>query len=238
MGRKPNASRPDFPVRGAAPVTCITERPHRPPASGASRQAKIQPPDITEEALGTLVRGAADGDPAAFAEIHRLYGPAVLRVIRRRMPALLRRRYDSVDLQQSVFGDALADVRGFEFRGRAAFEGWLMQKLRWKLAERVRGVLLPTGGRREASLREGSRFGPESPDAPPSAASEDAENLEILRAAVHALGSRSREILILHHEEGLTFSAIAERLGLRSEDAARMRYARALVRLGDAWREE
>jgi len=69
MRRKPNASRPDFPVRGAARVTCITE-----------------------EALGALVRGAADGDPAAFAEIHRLYGPAVLRVIRRRMSALLRRR--------------------------------------------------------------------------------------------------------------------------------------------------
>jgi RNA polymerase sigma factor (sigma-70 family) len=208
------------------------------PGDGFSGDAPAGVTDVTEETLRRLVAGAAGGDAACLAEIHRLYGGRIRATIRRRMRTLLRRRYDSADLQQSVVTEVIRDLPGFEFRGRAAFEAWLMRKLRGKLAEKTRAVLSPGGGRREVSLAEDSKFGPAAPGEGPAEAAALREDAELLRAAVDSLPAISRDVLRLRHEDRLTFHDIAEQLGLASADAARKRYARALVRLGDAWPEE
>lgn len=64
----------------------------------------------------------------------------------------------------------------------------------------------------------------------PSQRAEKDEKVAWVRLALELLPARDREIILLHKFEGLGFVEIAARTGLK-EDAARMRFNRALPRL-------
>jgi len=182
-----------------------------------------------------LVRAAA-GDEEALAELHRRYQDAVRARVRARAPRMLRRRYDVHDIAQSVFVEVLRDLPRFEDRGEAAFRAWLFTKVEGKVKTKLAKMLKPAGGgRREVTAQSGVLARPVDRDAGPAthvAAGEDARRLDAL---VAALPPEQREIVVLRTREQLGFGAIAERLGLASADAARMRFARAVARLRDSW---
>lgn len=177
--------------------------------------------------FGELLRRAQSGDSAAFAEIDARHGPAILLRIRDRLPPVLRRHYDSLDLRQSVVAEVLRDIGRFEDRGEEAFRNWLYLKAENKIRSKLRKHLGPAGSRRSESLE---------PDAePPSAASSpvteagDADEAARVRGVLAALDEEQRQVLAMRTELGLSFAEIAARVGLPSADAARKRYARALL---------
>jgi RNA polymerase sigma-70 factor (ECF subfamily) len=59
---------------------------------------------------------------------------------------------------------------------------------------------------------------------------------QAVRAALANLAEDDREVILLHDDQGLEHTVIAEVLGLKA-DAVRQRYRRAVSRLGTAYRE-
>jgi len=181
-----------------------------------------------------LLRRAKDGDSAAFMEIHARYERRVQGVVRRRLGPALRRRCDTLDVTQSVFEDVLRDLGEFEDRGEEAFRHWLYMKAENKVRDSWRRVLQPGGGPRENRLE--TRDAAVAAGGPgPATEAGEADDRARLAAVLATLPAAQREVLALRDTEGLGFAAIAGRLGLPGADAARMRYARALLALRERW---
>ena len=187
-----------------------------------------------EESFTDLLRRAKAGEPAALAELHARYQRSVSGVVRRRLGRAMRRGCDSSDVVQSVFEDVLRELPRFEDRGEPAFRHWLHLKAENKVRDRWRRRVDAEGRPRESGMETPDA---ERPVAGPGPATEagDADDRARLRSVLAELPDAQREILSLRDESGLSFAAIAERLGLAGADAARMRYARALLALRKRW---
>ena len=129
--------------------------------------------------------------------------------------------------------DLLAELHRFEDRGEPAFRRWLFRKVDGLVGSAWRRLLDPRGRRREET------WGPEH-DVVFSAPSEadDAEARARLREILDGLDEETRAILVLRAQQGLAFREVAARMRLPGADAARMRYARALVVVRERWLEE
>jgi RNA polymerase sigma-70 factor (ECF subfamily) len=182
-----------------------------------------------------LLRRAQGGDSAAFAEIHARYERLVHGVVRRRLGPALRRKFDSVDVVQSVFEDVLRDLPRFEDRGEEKFRHWLFMKAENKVRDAHRRALDADGAPRETRLATNDDLAPEGVAGPATQAGQ-ADDEARLAAILSTMSAEQREVLNLHDREGLRFAEIAERLSLPSEDAARMRYGRALIELRRRWK--
>jgi len=208
----------------------------RPP--GGARGA--DQPDSSPEKRGfaDVLREAKRGDADALRELHARYESCVLKVVRRRLGPGLRSRYDTVDVAQSVFEDVLRDLPAFEDRGEEAFRHWLYMKAENKVRDAWRRRLHPEGGAREGELvtADGEITTERGPG--PATQAELGDDCGRLRAVLASLPAEQQTILTLRDQDGLAFAEIAQRLGLPSADAARMRYARALVALRKAWDSE
>ena len=71
------------------------------------------------------------------------FGRYVMATIRRRLLPPLRRRYDTMDLSQSVFREVLRDLPRFEDRGEPAFVRWLAIKSENKTRSFPRAAMHP-----------------------------------------------------------------------------------------------
>jgi RNA polymerase sigma-70 factor, ECF subfamily len=183
-----------------------------------------------------LLRRAKAGDADALTEIHRSYGRLLTGAVRRRLGPALRRRYDADDIVQSVFADVIDALPSFEDRGEQAFRHWLYRRAERKVASKVRRARDGAGERRERTLGDDAAPAADGPG--PATQAGDADESAHLRAALGELPPAQREVLLLRQEAGLRFEAIAERIGAGSVDAARMRYARALIALRARLRPE
>src|SRR5437870_13912762 len=104
--------------------------------------------DEAAEFSAVLVR-ARDGDAAAVAALFDRYGRVVLGAVRRRLSADLRRRYDSMDLAQSVFADVLRALPRIKDRGEGGFVRLLTLKAENKVRDKLRRHVGRNGRRRE-----------------------------------------------------------------------------------------
>lgn len=182
-----------------------------------------------------LLRRAIAGDSAALAEIHSRYERLVLGLVRRRLGPALRRKFDSVDVVQSVFEDVLRDLPRFEDRGEEAFRHWLYMKAENKVKDAWRRAVDADGAPRETRLATNDDFAPVDVPGPATQAG-DADDEARLAEVLATMPAEQREVLGLRNKEGLSFAEIAARLSLASADAARMRYARALIELRSRWK--
>jgi len=180
-----------------------------------------------------LLRRAKAGDADALTQLHGRYEGLLRGVVLRRLGPALRRRYDADDIVQSVFAEVLAALPSFEDRGEDAFRHWVSLVAERKLASKVRSCRDGAGAQRERTLGDDAPFaaGGRGPATEAGAADDD----EHLHAALLALEPAQREVLLLRESTGLPFDAIAARIGAASADAARMRYARALIALRAGW---
>jgi RNA polymerase sigma-70 factor (ECF subfamily) len=152
---------------------------------------------------------------------------------------LLRGKADPADLVQETFLEA---SRGFaRFRGatEAELTAWLRQILAANLADLARRFL---GAKRRDvrlerelahELEESSRAlgrALAAPDSTPSQRAARREQDVILAEGLARLPEDYREVLILHHLEGLTHPEIARRMG-RTVDSVKNVWARALAKL-------
>jgi len=186
---------------------------------------------VSDEELKRWIEAAQAGDEEAVRRILDHYGEQVRRAVGRRMGPALRARADSEDVLQSAMVCALANLADFEFRGEAAFVGWLSA-----IATQQVGQLARHHGAQRRDLAREQRVS----EAPPLPAEETTvtqaaarkDERARLHDALEQLPQSDRDVILLRSFEGLAFGVVAERLGLSDQDAARYAYRRALKSLG------
>lgn len=193
--------------------------------------------DPREIPFADLLRRARDGDAGAISELHERHADAVAARIRSRSSPALAKRYDVDDLAQSVFAEVLRDLHRFEDRGEGAFRNWLYAKVDGKVRQKLSKLLRAQGGRREVTARS-EIVGTPAADGPgPATETGRRDEIAHLRGLMSHLTEEQREVVELRTRDRLSFVEIAERLELGSPDAARMRFARALTTLRQAWND-
>jgi RNA polymerase sigma-70 factor (ECF subfamily) len=186
-----------------------------------------------------LIRRAAAGDPAAFAELVAAEAPALRAYMRMHVPPVVRDHESLSDLVNSVCADVL-DHRGqFEFRNAEAFRGWLFGWARHKLQDRVRywraGRRSPAREHRVAEDESlGEIAGVYRSMASPISQVIGKEDVQRLERALRDLPEEYREVIGLCRIAGLSRDEAGKRLGGRSAGAVRSLLNRALVALSTA----
>lgn len=180
-----------------------------------------------------LLASAKTGDERARTQLIRTYIPGVLAQVRRGLSPALRRRYDSVDVVQSVATALLGALSAFEDRGATALRGCIRRAAENKLRDKGRRM------RRNGQLREL----PNPPDAAgdeiwnPSEAIARRDEQQKMSAMLGKLSPQSRQVLRQRLREGLTFGEIADQIQAPSANAVRMRFARAVSELRQKWEQ-
>ena len=188
--------------------------------------------------FSAVLERAKRGEKSALTELHRHYEPLVLARVRDGMRSVLRRHYDTQDLGQTVLLEVLRDLARFEDRGERAFRHWIYIKAENTVRSKLRKHLDRAGGAREVALgsRDERTAAARGPGPATSAGQADAQRR--LQELLASLDASHREIIVLRAAEGLSFEAIAQRLALRGAEAARKRYARAILILRRRWASE
>lgn len=184
-----------------------------------------------------LLARARRKDPRAIEALHARFAGLVLMRIRSRLPPVLRVRYDSTDIAQSVIAELIGRLDTFEDRGEAAFRHWLYTVAEQKIRTKLRRLRDARGMRREVGLSGELIDSACSPEAGPATRVGAAEERAQVRELVGRIDGESRELIRLRVDEERSFAEIAERLSLPTADAARMRFQRVVARLRDRWGE-
>jgi RNA polymerase sigma-70 factor (ECF subfamily) len=153
--------------------------------------------------------GAGSGSPNAIAELYGRYGPALFRLAYR----LTGTREDAEDVVHDVFVGLPEALKRYEERGR--LDAWLK-----RITARVALMRLRSGRRRPAIRLE-------SVDDPSGESNEPQIDLQ---AAVDALPTKLRSVLVLKEIEGYSHAEIAKMLDI-SAVTSRVRLLRAMARL-------
>ncbi|MBL9077520.1 MAG: sigma-70 family RNA polymerase sigma factor [Planctomycetes bacterium] len=177
------------------------------------------------------------GDTRALDRLVAREMPWLVALVQRRLGKLLRARHDTQDIVQEALLGTLRDGPRFVVDDRAHLRG-LLAKIVENVIRREHEHL--TAGRRDVrrdvrlpasdaivSLRT------KSPFTRPSRAAEADEERAWMRLALELLDPDDRDVIVLREYQGLPFLEVGKALGL-GEDAARMRFGRALQRLGVA----
>jgi len=139
----------------------------------------------------------------------------------------LRRLIETGDLAASALKDFLADDQGFQFKGRHAFDAWLLQRLKWKAHNKRRNML--AGKRREDLHRSIEDVDFADSQTTPDSAAAQAEQQRAMREIIGKLRPRDRIILRMY-SEGASREDMEAELGM-TKDALRQALHRALSRL-------
>jgi RNA polymerase sigma-70 factor (ECF subfamily) len=186
-----------------------------------------------------LLRQARAGHSPALGELLELYRSYLALLARVQIGQRLQGKVDAADLVQETFLEAHRHFA--QFRGSAEGElvGWLRQILAGVLANIVRRFYRTR--RRDVRLERelandldrSSQVLEQSLAAPGSTPSQRAarrEQVVLLAEALERLPDDYREVIILHHLEGLKFPEVARRMG-RSIDSVKNLWARGLAQL-------
>ncbi len=177
-----------------------------------------------EHETQTLLREAAAGDHDAADLLFRRYAPVLHRWARGRMPRWARDLADTSDLVQETLLDTFRNIHRFEYRGEGAFFAYLRQALMNRI-----GMELRRHRRQPNRLDLDSSI--EDQEASPLEQAIGAEVAARYETALARLTPLEREAVIARVELRLPYKVIADALGKRTPDAARVLIARALVRL-------
>jgi RNA polymerase sigma-70 factor (ECF subfamily) len=188
--------------------------------------------------LCRLIERARREEPGALDRLLDSYRNYLRLLARTGLEASLQGKADPSDLVQ----DALlkASLRFGQFRGAtdAELAGWLRQILARCLADFVRHYR--TGGRRagrEQSLEQLLNRSSEAMErvlatdaSSPSSSAERRDLGVVLSDALAELSADHRDVIVLHHLQGLGWDEVGRRMG-RSAEAVRKLWTRALHQL-------
>jgi RNA polymerase sigma-70 factor (ECF subfamily) len=185
------------------------------------------------------LEAARRGAPEALGGLLEHFRQYLLLVANRHVPRDVRAKVGPSDLVQETLLRAQRRFSRFHGRTEGDLRLWLRRILRNQLANVTRHYR-GTGKRqvaREFPLAEAPRaelaHGLVAPTAPPGAEVIAREEGDQLRRALDRLPGRYRRVIEWRNFEQLSFADIGRRLG-RSPEAARMLWARAVERLGQA----
>jgi RNA polymerase sigma-70 factor (ECF subfamily) len=186
-----------------------------------------------------LLRLARTGSGSALGQLLELYRNYLSLLARLQIGRRLQGKADAADLVQETFLKAHRDFAAFAGSTEAEFVSWLRQILAANLAGLLRRYL----GTQRRNLRlerelageldQSSHFLDQSLVTQSSSPSQKAvrrEQAVLLADALGNLPEHYREVMILHHLEGLSLSAVAQRMN-RTPDSVQKLWARALIQL-------
>jgi len=181
-----------------------------------------------ESELDGWIERATTGDGAAVEDLLGHYLPDLRAYVVHHAAARVLAHEEGSDLAQSICREVLERLRDgrFAFRGEPQFRAWLYRAALMKLLTRDR---FWRAARRDAPAPPSSPAEPAAPGTP-SQDARLAEELERFESAVRQLPESHRQILALHHFEGLSHTEIAHRLAI-TPSTSRSLLARALARL-------
>jgi RNA polymerase sigma-70 factor (ECF subfamily) len=164
-----------------------------------------------------LLERLATGDAAAAEEVFRAYEPYLRKVVRRRLPAQARARFESIDIVQSVWADLLSGFREarWRFADAGQLRAFLIRVVQYRLYDRARRALAQTG--REEPL---ARL-PQEPPSPEPRPSERAQEAAVWEKLLAKSAPQHHDILRLRRS-GLTLEEVAERTGLHEGSVRRI----------------
>ncbi len=171
------------------------------------------------EPLDNLLTQLCSGDMAAAEQVYRAFEPYLRKAVRRQLPAPLRAKFDSADILQSVWADALRGFRdaGWRFTDADHLRGFLFVATRNRLIDRVRQHQKAV--QREERLDANAHcHGLPSPQPRPS---EEAQADDLWERILARCPVEHRPILELKRQ-GYGLAEIAERTGLHSGSVRRI----------------
>jgi RNA polymerase sigma-70 factor (ECF subfamily) len=189
--------------------------------------------------LEELLARAAGGDDSACQQLLVAHRERLCRMIATHLDRRLAARIDASDLVQETLLEAAQKLADYLRQRPIAFYPWL-RRIAWEhlLKAQERHLAAKRSAQREQrqppALTDASVMQLAdrlvSPGTSPSAGVLREELRNRVRDALLQIPERDREVLVLRYVEQLSFSEIAEVLGV-NEGAAKMRHTRALVRL-------
>jgi RNA polymerase sigma-70 factor (ECF subfamily) len=189
-----------------------------------------------EDPISSEIEAARSGDAEMLGRVLQSCREYLVIVAARGLGTDLTAKGGASDAVQETFLGAYRDFAGFHGHSRGELLAWLRVILRNHLAvtrRRYRGTLKRDVGR-EISIGApgGNALGERWPadTRTPATLAVRREETEALLEALGRLPEDHRRVVVWHHYDGLTFEAIAPRLG-RSAEAARKVWSRALVLL-------
>jgi RNA polymerase sigma-70 factor (ECF subfamily) len=95
---------------------------------------------MTDQPLDSLLEKLCTGDPAAAESVFRAFEPYLRMVVRKKLPPRLRAKFDSMDVVQSVWADALRGFReaGWRFANAAHLQAFLVKLTRHRFIDQLR----------------------------------------------------------------------------------------------------
>jgi RNA polymerase sigma-70 factor (ECF subfamily) len=189
-----------------------------------------------------LVRQAKAGDADALNDLLKRYSPRVLEIVRIRLGASLREKLESQDIVQEAFVRAVKNFDRFELRHEKAVLHWLGELALNAIRDRYdyhRAAMRDMYKEKPLDRVSGEEDGKHDPEdrLTPSRFVSGQEELLNLAKALDELPQDARDVVVFRDVEQLEFKEIAEFLG-RTEDAARMLYVRAKVKLSKRFESE
>jgi RNA polymerase sigma-70 factor (ECF subfamily) len=189
--------------------------------------------------LDQLLRQAKAGDGVALGNLLEQYRSYLGLLARLQITRRLQGKVDAADLVQETFLEAHQSFARFRGTTEKEVVRWLRQILAANLVDLARRFL--GSKRRDVRLEQelldeldqSSRAlerGLVAPGSSPSQQAARRERAVLLAEALARLPESYREVLILHHLEGLNFPEVGRRLG-RTLDSVKNVWTRALARL-------
>ena len=189
---------------------------------------------MDRQETAVLLRRAKEGAPDALDAVYQRVSGKLLAFIRLRMGPTLRARLESRDILQATLLKSFQHFREFERSDAASLMAWLARIAENEIRDQAdRQGRQRRDARAEVPLGSDTSLGADhAAGALRSALSQLIldEQAHQLEQALETLDEHHREVILLRHYEELSFREIGLRLG-KSEDAARMLYARALAAL-------
>lgn len=174
-----------------------------------------------------LLHQAQRGDASALERLLLRYLPRLRRWARRRLPVWARSAADTSDLLQDVIVRTLSRLDVFQPQGRRALALYLRAAVRNRIADEHRRASRWVMAAAVDTLHS---------DGPsPLQSAIDTETERRYRAALAALSSRDRELIVAHLELEYSHAQLGCMIG-RSPNAARMALCRAIGRLAERMR--
>lgn len=182
-----------------------------------------------------LIRGYKAGRNGVQEELFEKLRPRVLRIVRVRMGAGLRRQMESIDVAHDALLRLVRDLKQARLDHPGQLVMWLAAVVENQLrdaakharaAKRDAALELPLEELRAALSSPDLRFDPEGADPTPLDAAADKELAERMDECLVALSEEHREVLLHRRVAGLSLAETAKLMG-RSEKAVSMLCGRA-----------
>ena len=200
----------------------------------------------TAEVPEVLLARARAGDEDARGRLLEAYRSYLALLARLQLGRDLQGKVDPSDLVQEAFLEAHRDFGHFQGRTEAELLAWLRRLLATSQADQVRRYRrtrrrdLRLERQLAAGLDQSSQAlerGLVAPGSSPSGHAGRREDARRLAEALERLPADYRDVLLLRHFQGLTFPAIARRLG-KTLDGVKNVWLRGLARLRRLMGEE